>query len=111
MVLGLSVTVQLDPVILTMPTHSTSVMDPVGIKLPVRSAPYGLSWDRLLELSVISNPRNGAVLLTITGTRSRVFGVVSGPLKRGGDAGHFVSVTCAMHTVPVDAPWTLDGKF
>jgi hypothetical protein len=107
---GLSVPAQTDPMIRVRPTHSKRVMEPEGMMLPVRSTPYGLSFDVSLELSVMSNPLNEAVLLIITGTRSRVLGEVNGPLNTGGKAGHRVSPTCAMHTVPPDAPATRDGK-
>src|SRR5882762_966348 len=58
----------------------------------------------------MSKPLKEAVLLIMTGTRNKVLGFVSGPLKIGGGPGHFASLTCAMHTMPVDAAWTRDGK-
>ena len=101
---GLSVATQVDPNIRTPPTQSARMTELAGIMLPVRSAPYGLSFDVSLELRVMSNPRNGSVLLIITGILSREIGDVTGPLNVGpGAIGHFVSVTWAMQTRPLPA--------
>ncbi len=97
---------QVDPDIKTPPAQFARMTEPVGIMLPIRSAPQGLSLDRSLELSVMSNPLNGSVLLIMTGTLSREFGVVNGPLNVGPVGnGHFVSVTCAIQTRPLPAAW------
>ncbi len=94
------------------PAHSARGMEFAGIMLPVKSTPNGLSTECPLEsrveFIVISNPLKVSVLLIIIGTLSRVFGVVSGPLKMGPEAGHLVLTSAieAIQTSPEGVAWT-----
>jgi hypothetical protein len=89
-----------DPCIRTPPTHFTRI-DETGRKVPVRSVSYGLSFVTSPTFRVMSITLKVAVLLIMIGTLSNVLGVVTGPLKTGGEVGHLVSVGWATQTIPV----------
>ena len=97
---GVSVVwLHVDPDLRAPPTHSTSIVGP-GMAVPDKSTSNGLSIEMSLIFRVISAPFMGLVLLTHTGTRSKVLGDVTGPLKVNVAPVHLVSVGCGMQTRP-----------